>query len=93
MPQGGTADPAIKLAGSDQATKARDDANKSLGQTEDNLKKISAQQLSAAQQATVSQIRQFVEQSKAALTAGDADRAQTLAWKAQVLSEDLANPK
>jgi len=64
-----------------------------LQDTETNLKKLSGQQLSTAQQATVTQIRQFVDQSKAALTAGDVERAQTLAWKAQVLSDDLANPK
>ena len=50
-------------------------------------------QLSAAQQDTVSQTRQFMEQSKAAMAAGDFERARTFAWKAQLLSEDLAKPE
>jgi hypothetical protein len=93
VPQGGTADPSIKLAGGGQTTEKREAANDLLGKTEENLKKISGQQLSTAQQETVTQIHQFVDQSKSALAAGDVERAQTLAWKAQVLSDDLANPK
>jgi hypothetical protein len=50
-------------------------------------------QLSATQQDTVSQTRQFMEQSKTAMAAGDFERARTLAWKAQLLSEDLAKPE
>lgn len=61
--------------------------------TEANLKKISERQLSAEEQGTVTQIRQFVEQSKAAVAEGDTERARTLAWKAQTLSEDLVDPK
>jgi len=45
-----------------------------------------------AQQDTVSQIRQFMDQSKEALAGGDMERAHTLAWKAQLLSEDLVKP-
>ena len=90
--QGGTAEPSIQLAGGDQASQKRDAANRMLESTEVNLKKISGQQLTAAQQDTVSQIRQFVDQSKAALSAGDLERGRTLAWKAQLLSEDLVNP-
>jgi hypothetical protein len=63
-----------------------------LALTEGNLKKIAGQQLTTTQQDTVSQIRQFVDQSKAALVAGDSERAQTLAWKAKLLSEDLVKP-
>jgi hypothetical protein len=63
-----------------------------LGTTESNLKKIAGQQLSSDQQDMVKQIRQFMEQSKAAVADGDLDRARTLAWKAQVLSEELVKP-
>jgi hypothetical protein len=63
-----------------------------LGTTEANLKKIAGQQLSSNQQDMVTQIRQFVAQSKAAVADGDLDRARTLAWKAQVLSEELVKP-
>jgi hypothetical protein len=40
----------------------------------------------------VNQIRQFMEQSKAAVEAGDLERARTLAWKAQLLSDELVKP-
>jgi len=40
----------------------------------------------------VTQIRQFMAQSKAAVADGDMERARTLAWKAETLSEDLVNP-
>ena len=63
-----------------------------LAATESNLKKISGQQLNSSQQDMVSQIRQFMAQSKAAVDDGDMERARTLAWKAQVLSEELVKP-
>jgi hypothetical protein len=37
----------------------------------------------------VKQVREFMDQSKAATSAGDLDQARTLAWKAQLLSEEL----
>jgi len=91
--QGGTGEPSIQLAGSEQASQKRAAANQMLGSTEANLKKIAELQLSDAQKGTVVQIRQFVDQSKAALDAGDVERGNTLAWKAQVLSEDLVQPQ
>lgn len=91
--QGGTSDASIQLAGGDQASQKRDAANQLLGSTEANLKKISGIQLSTSQRDVVSQIRQFVNQSKEALAAGDLERGHTLAWKAQILSEDLVNPQ
>jgi hypothetical protein len=63
-----------------------------LAATEANLKKIAGQQLSSNQQDMVNQIRQFMEQSKAAVEAGDLERARTLAWKAQLLSDELVKP-
>jgi len=91
--QGGVAEQSIQLAGGDQESQKKKDTNQMLGSTEENLKKISGIQLSPEQQDTVSQIKQFVDQSKAALAAGDLERGHTLAWKAQLLSEDLANPQ
>ena len=94
--QGGTSEPSIQLAGctaSDQTSHQRDTANQMLGSTEANLKKIAGRQLSPSQQDMVNQIRQFIDQSKAASDAGDLDRARTLAWKAQLLSEDLVKPE
>ena len=96
MRQGGTAEPSIQLAGgppSGQASSKRDSVNQLLGATDQNLKKIAAQTLSANQLETTTQIRQFVDQSKAALADGDLERARTLAWKAKTLSDDLARPQ
>lgn len=96
MQQGGTADKSIQLAGagagSGTSSNSKDTANQMLAATESNLKRLSGQQLSSNQQDMVSQIRQFMEQSKAAVGDGDMERARTLAWKAQVLSEELVKP-
>lgn len=92
--QGGTADPSIQLAGGaggDQATRQR--ANQMLGATEENLKKIAGRQLTQSQQDMLNQIHQFEAQSKTAIAAGDFERGRTLAWKAQLLSEELVNPQ
>jgi hypothetical protein len=91
---GGTSEPSIQLAGgpADQTAHQRDAANQILGSADANLKKIAGQQLSPNQQDMVNQIRQFMGQSKAAIDSGDLERARTLAWKAQVLSEELVKP-
>ncbi len=91
--QGGTVEPSIQLAGGaggDQATRQR--ANQMLGATEENLKKLAGRQLAANQQDMVKQVHQFEAQSKSAIAAGDFERGRTLAWKAQLLSEELVNP-
>ena len=96
MRHGGTSEPSIQLAGgpaNDQAARQRDVVNQLLATTDGNLKKIAGQQLSSNQQDTVTQVRQFIDQSKAAVAAGDLDRARTLAWKAELLSEDLTTPQ
>jgi hypothetical protein len=77
----------------DQTSHQRDTANQMLGSTEANLKKIAGRQLRQNQQDMVNQIHQFMDQSKTASDAGDLDRARTLAWKAQVLSEELVKPE
>jgi predicted component of type VI protein secretion system len=93
--QGGITEQAIQLAGGstdDQAQK-RDAANQMIAATEQNLYKLTGRQLSNAERDSVIQIRQFVDQSRTALTAGNLERAQTLAWKAKLLSQDLIDPK
>jgi len=64
-----------------------------LESTKANLKKIAGHPLSPNQQDMVNQTRQFMEQSKTAADAGDLERARTLAWKAQLLSEELVKPE
>jgi trimeric autotransporter adhesin len=93
--QGGTTEPSIQLAGGpggDDASQKRDATNQMLGETEGNLKKVSGAQLSSSQQDNVTQIRQFIAESKSALAAGDVESARTLAWKAKLLSDDLVKP-
>lgn len=95
VPHGGTSEPNIQLAGGpvgNQASQQRDSANQMLAVTEQNLAKIAGRELSASQQDMVNQTRQFMQQAKAAVAAEDFDRARTLAWKAQLLSEELATP-
>jgi hypothetical protein len=94
--QGGTTEPRIQLAGGPTAAEAarkRDAVNQFLGATNRNLKKTAGWQLSSSQRDTITQTRQFMEQSKAAMADGDLERARTLAWKAELLSEDLVNPQ
>jgi hypothetical protein len=94
--QGGITEQSIQLAGGSsggEATQKRESTNQMLTATEENLKKAAAIQLSPAQQSSISQIRQFVDQSKKALKDADFERAHTLAWKAKVLSDDLTSPK
>ena len=88
---GSSPEPSIQLTGP-EAPHQNDTAAQLLATTDDNLKKIAALQLTASQQEMVSQIHQFVDQSKAAVTAGDAGRARMLALKAQTLSEELTKP-
>jgi len=93
--QGGATEPTIQLAGGpagDQAAQQRDSANQMLAATSENLKKLAERTLTASQQDMVNQVRQFMDQSKTATAAGDLDRARILAWKAQLLSEELVNP-
>lgn len=93
--QGGTTEPSIQLVGGtggDQTSHQRDSANQMLAATEANLKTIGGQQVSANQQDMVNQIHQFMEQSKTAAEAGDLERAQNLALKAKLLSDELVKP-
>jgi hypothetical protein len=92
---GGTKEPSIQLAGApndSQASHQRDVVNQLLGVTENNLKKAVGKQLNSTQQDTLAQARAFVQQSRDAIASGDLDRARTLAWKAETLSEDLIKP-
>lgn len=94
--EGGTTDPSIQLAGgptADEAARKRNAISQLLDTTEQNLKKAAEKQLTGNQQDTVSQTRQFMQESKQAMADGDLERARTLAWKAEVLSEDLVNPQ
>ncbi len=92
---GGTSEPAIQLtggAGGEQSSNQRSTTDQLLASTEENLKKIAGRQLTPVQQEMVTQIRQFVDQSKAAVAAKDMERGHTLALKANLLSDELTKP-
>jgi hypothetical protein len=89
---GGTADPVVQLSPSvsnEQASRQRQSTTQLLATTDANLKQLAARQLDEAQQGSVSQIRKYMEQAKTAESAGDVQRAQNLASKALLLSDDL----
>lgn len=93
--EGGTSEPAIQLLGSkgtDVASRQRTTTDQLLESTEDDLKKVAGRQLSSSQQEMVNQIREFVQQSRAAEAAGDTERARNLARKAHLLSDELVKP-
>lgn len=74
----------------EQASRQRQNTTQLLAATDTNLKQISSRQLNPSQQDSVSQIRKYIEQAKAAEQAGDVQRAHNLASKALLLSDDLA---
>lgn len=93
VPEGSTPEPSIQLAGGAADPPVRDNAKQLLQSTEDNLKKIEGQPLNSSQRDMVTQVRQFVAQSKKAAEEGDVESARTLAWKAQTLSQELVTPE
>lgn len=98
MPEGSTPDPSIQLAGDAAGSSLRqtdqcNDTGRCLQTADDNLKKIASHELNSAQRDMALQVRQFIDQSKKAAKDGDLESARTLAWKAQLLSEELVNPQ
>jgi len=89
---GGTADPAAQLApgvSNEQASRQRRSTSELLATTDTNLKQLASRELNRTQQDSVSQIRKYMEQAKTAEETGDVQRAQNLASKALMLSDDL----
>ncbi len=74
---------------SEQAARQRQTTSRLLSSTDNALKQISGRQLNDDQQETVTQIRKFMELSKAADKDGDLQRAYKLALKAHLLSDGL----
>jgi hypothetical protein len=89
---GGTAEPAVQLSprlSEEQASHQRENTDGLLAMTDSNLKQMSAHSPSPGQQETVAQIRSYMQQAKAASSAGDLERAYNLAFKAHLLSDEL----
>ena len=90
---GGTSDPTLDLSpgvSPQQASHQVENTNQLLATSDANLKKIAGRQLSANQQDTVKQIKSYMEQAKKAAGDGDQQRAYNLAFKANLLSAELA---
>jgi hypothetical protein len=91
---GGSSEPSIQLSGGttgEQAMQQRS-TEQLTAAIEENLKQIAGRQLTASQQDMVTQIKQFTDQSKSAIAAGDSERGHNLAEKAHLLSEELLKP-
>jgi hypothetical protein len=61
-----------------------------LAATDANLKRVAGRQLTPAQQSMVNEINTYMQQARAASASADTNRAQTLAYKARLLSVELA---
>ena len=91
--QGGISEAPTQMSSVVPTAKGAEERAKSdrlLSATEANLKTLSAQKLTEEQQRQVKQIQQFMEQSRAALNAGDLTQGFNLASKANVLSEEFS---
>jgi hypothetical protein len=73
-----------------QAQHQRETTSQLLATTDANLKRVSGKQLTPSQQSMLDQINTYVRQSKTASDSGDVSRAHTLAFKAHLLSDELA---
>ena len=89
---GSTKDPITQLSpqmSDQQAARQRAVTDQLLASTDASLQRLSGRTLSQDQQDTVTQIRKFMEQVKAAEAAGDLQRAYKLAVKAHLLADAL----
>jgi len=90
---GGSQEPTIQLVGGATPERTLQDSIEQLTVAIDaNLKKVEGRELSSNQQEMVSQIKQFMEESKKAASAGDLQRGHNLAMKAHLLSNELVKP-
>ena len=90
--EGGASEPAAQIAPGmtpAEASRQRHNAEQLLGATDDKLKGLAGRAMDARKQETVEQIRNYMEGARSALKEGDVRRANTLAQKAHLLSEDL----
>jgi hypothetical protein len=90
---GGAPDPTVQLSpgvSPEAASRQRQSTTLLLSTTENNLKTVAGHQLNPSQQDTVTQIREYMKQAETSADAGDLQRAHTLAFKAKLLSDELA---
>ena len=90
---GGTDEALIQIAPQltkEQQRHNRENTTELLATTDANLKSIAGRPLTPAQQGMLDQIHSYMRQSKSASDSGDLVRAHTLAFKAHLLSDELA---
>ncbi len=90
---GGAPDPTVQLSpgvSPEQASRQRQSTDLLLSTTESNLKMLEGHPLNSSQQDMVTQVREYMKQAKASADAGDLQRAHNLAFKAKLLSDELA---
>jgi len=90
---GGASDNSAQISpaiNDEQARHQRENTSQLLATTDANLKKVAGRQLTTTQQSTLDQIHAYVRQAKTASDSGDFPRAHTLAYKAHLLSDELA---
>jgi len=73
-----------------QAKTQRANTANLLAATDANLKRVAGRQLTPAQQSMVDEINTYMRQARVAAASADTNRAQTLAYKAHLLSNELA---
>jgi outer membrane biosynthesis protein TonB len=90
---GGAPDPTLQLSpgvNPEAASRQRQSTNLLLSTAESNLKATEGRQLNPSQQDMVTQVREYLKQAKASADGGDLQRAHNLAFKAKLLSDELA---
>lgn len=90
--QGSTPEPTAQLVPEmpqEQASYQRQETEQLLATSDTNLQQLGSRVLNQNQQETVGQIRNYISGARAALRDGDTQRAHMLAFKAQLLSDDL----
>lgn len=90
--EGGASEPAAQIVPGippAEAIRQRQNAERSLDATGQQLTQLAGRALDAQQQETVGQIRNYMEGARTALKEGDVQRANTLAVKGHLLAQDL----
>ena len=92
VPEGGAREPPAQIApglAPEEVARERRDTEQWLTSADGQLKMLSGRKLGEQQEETVGQVRNYMVGARSALKEGDMRRANTLALKAHLLSEDL----
>jgi hypothetical protein len=93
---GSTSEPIVAISPAEtqqQAIQELSTTNQLLTNADANLRQLSRRQLTEDEEGTVKQIQVYIQQARAAVKNGEAQRAYILANKADMLSTDLVRPR